>query len=497
MKIVSDVMVKAITWVNPSHRVESAVFLLKGHSLSVLPVLDGGSLVGMISTAQLLGAPPSASVLELMQSQIDPAHPTLNIREATELMLRGNLDILPVVNEENELLGLVSIHALLTEMQRPVDPLTEFPWSDSMREWAITKLRNGNEITILFLDVNDFGLFNKKFGHVVGDAVLRNVANVLRDLTNSNLDSVCRYGGDEFCIATLRPADNASELAAKIEQEIARLEPIEAQDTRITVTIGQRGGKRTREREQVHFSATLNNLINLASQDCMLKKVQRNAVVKEIVSIVPLEAVPEVVEAQASLLNVKRTGLLSFEREIEEIEGAVIRIPERYMQKTVRTVPANSLRLTTLKVSVVGEYCHIRVELHVDQPEGSPFQNDSPLADKSQKPVSFTLYSVSVTRLCSEEETLQVVAEATLAALRRALPHNYDLRLEEVLKAQTADNRTLITVIGHFVTPEDTRPIAGSVFVSTDIHRAVATAVLAAANRQLSCLPLTLSEASS
>jgi hypothetical protein len=40
-----------------------------------------------------------------------------------------------------------------------------------------------------------------------------------------------------------------------------------------------------------------------------------------------------------------------------------------------------------------------------------------------------------------------------------------------------------------FVTPADARPIAGSVFSGVDPNRAVAAAVLSAANRQLARLP--------
>jgi hypothetical protein len=51
--------------------------------------------------------------------------------------------------------------------------------------------------------------------------------------------------------------------------------PIEAEGVpgRVSVSHGISGGKRTKEREAVHFAATLDNLINLASQACMSAKL--------------------------------------------------------------------------------------------------------------------------------------------------------------------------------------------------------------------------------
>ena len=52
---------------------------------------------------------------------------------------------------------------------------------------------------LIMLDVDHFKSVNDRFGHPVGDAVLCQVADVLRQSVRSH-DVVGRLGGDEFCV---------------------------------------------------------------------------------------------------------------------------------------------------------------------------------------------------------------------------------------------------------------------------------------------------------
>ncbi len=47
------------------------------------------------------------------------------------------------------------------------------------------------------LDIDHFKRVNDRYGHVVGDDVLREVAAVIRESTRAE-DLVARYGGEEF-----------------------------------------------------------------------------------------------------------------------------------------------------------------------------------------------------------------------------------------------------------------------------------------------------------
>jgi diguanylate cyclase (GGDEF)-like protein len=66
------------------------------------------------------------------------------------------------------------------------------------REMAAAE-RSKRELSLLYIDINDFKLLNDTLGHQAGDDVLVQVA---RHLENASRDSdiVCRLGGDEFCV---------------------------------------------------------------------------------------------------------------------------------------------------------------------------------------------------------------------------------------------------------------------------------------------------------
>jgi diguanylate cyclase (GGDEF)-like protein len=60
--------------------------------------------------------------------------------------------------------------------------------------------RNRLPVALIMLDVDRFKNFNDTYGHAAGDSLLQAVANSLQASVRSN-DVVCRYGGDEFCVA--------------------------------------------------------------------------------------------------------------------------------------------------------------------------------------------------------------------------------------------------------------------------------------------------------
>jgi len=257
-------------WVNPDHTVETALVLLRGHRLRGLPVFEGGRVLGIVEPEQMLNVPPETPVREVMTTELMVATPQTPLRAVAEWLQQHRQTIMPVM-EGDRLVGLITIFDLLSEIGRSYDPMTGLPWSDYLREWSIEQLSQGNEITIIFFDLDNFGVFNKRYGHVVGDEVLRRVAQILLAEIDPQTDVVCRWGGDEFAIATLRRREEAGLLAHHLSRQIANIHLPEV-DVPISVSYGYQGGKRTREREQVHYAATVDNLVNLASQECLMMK---------------------------------------------------------------------------------------------------------------------------------------------------------------------------------------------------------------------------------
>src|SRR5690606_7540210 len=59
--------------------------------------------------------------------------------------------------------------------------------------------RFSHSFALILLDIDDFKSINDEYGHQQGDAVLREVASVLRELSRE-IDLPARYGGEEFAL---------------------------------------------------------------------------------------------------------------------------------------------------------------------------------------------------------------------------------------------------------------------------------------------------------
>jgi diguanylate cyclase (GGDEF)-like protein len=59
--------------------------------------------------------------------------------------------------------------------------------------------RNGRPLALIMCDVNNFKQVNDRYGHLMGDEVLGQVASILKECVRGS-DHVVRYGGDEFLL---------------------------------------------------------------------------------------------------------------------------------------------------------------------------------------------------------------------------------------------------------------------------------------------------------
>ncbi len=76
-----------------------------------------------------------------------------------------------------------------------VDPLTGLYNRRRLREF-VKKFKDG---TLIFIDIDDFKKINDRWGHLIGDRLLKKVAKLLQGIFREQ-DGIFRYGGDEFLV---------------------------------------------------------------------------------------------------------------------------------------------------------------------------------------------------------------------------------------------------------------------------------------------------------
>jgi diguanylate cyclase (GGDEF)-like protein len=83
---------------------------------------------------------------------------------------------------------------------------------------------HGRPLSVLFVDLDHFKLYNDRHGHQKGDELLKVLAACLRSKTRSS-DAVTRWGGEEFVvIAPETDTSAAAVLAKKMQQAVSELD---------------------------------------------------------------------------------------------------------------------------------------------------------------------------------------------------------------------------------------------------------------------------------
>lgn len=99
--------------------------------------------------------------------------------------------------------------------------------------------RNGLVMGVMLLDLDHFKLVNDGSGHLVGDALLKEVAKRLTACVRET-DTVARLGGDEFVIVLtdLPQPDDVAQVAEKIQAALARPVELVGREVFVTASIG-------------------------------------------------------------------------------------------------------------------------------------------------------------------------------------------------------------------------------------------------------------------
>jgi len=126
------------------------------------------------------------------------------------------------------------------------DTLTGLPnrklMFDRLGQAIVSSIRRPQKLAVLFLDLDSFKEVNDTFGHKVGDKLLIEVANGLKEVVQRGNDTVARIGGDEFVILLTDVSDNNNVeiLIGKIFEKFSKpvsLEPFPL-EIKVNISIG-------------------------------------------------------------------------------------------------------------------------------------------------------------------------------------------------------------------------------------------------------------------
>jgi len=116
-----------------------------------------------------------------------------------------------------------------------IDPMTGLA-NRSVLAADLPAMLAAGAIAVHTLDLDRFKEANDRFGHPAGDALLKQVAGRLKDITAPE-DLVVRMGGDEFVLVQ-RVADDAEAMAMRIVQSISAPYDVDGQTIELGVSVG-------------------------------------------------------------------------------------------------------------------------------------------------------------------------------------------------------------------------------------------------------------------
>ncbi|WP_321528765.1 EAL domain-containing protein [Sedimenticola selenatireducens] len=123
------------------------------------------------------------------------------------------------------------------------DALTGLPnrqlFLDRLTQAVAQARRDGDSLALLFIDLDGFKEVNDTLGHLVGDKLLCQIANLLQSAVREN-DTVARLGGDEFTVITQTGTDQTGviTIAEKLLSTLTHQFNIDGHELFVSASIG-------------------------------------------------------------------------------------------------------------------------------------------------------------------------------------------------------------------------------------------------------------------
>jgi len=163
------------------------------------------------------------------------------IIEAVRIFEEKGIEHLPVVDEGGRLVGIITGADVLKGLPKFafIDPLTGLE-NRRFLDYLNSRLsmQKTRDLYVLMIDIDDFKKINDTYGHLVGDRVLKSIADCILKSVRT-YDNVIRFGGEEMVVILHRIGErSALEIAQRIRKSVEALRFEKYPELRVTVSIG-------------------------------------------------------------------------------------------------------------------------------------------------------------------------------------------------------------------------------------------------------------------
>jgi len=221
MNNLKKLMIDKFVAISPEYSVRKASELMEHYKTDCFPVLENNKLIGIITSRNIRSSHPNRLVADAMSKKIITISSNCSPWEAKKLFDQYQVEYLVLI-EDSKPLGVITKTQLRIELERYIDALTGLKTAEFLRYKAFELLQNGSEICIIFFDLDNFGKVNKIWGHIIGDKIICQVAQILIQSIDTKADLLCRYAGDEFSILTTKKINTVMELTARIDEALKK-----------------------------------------------------------------------------------------------------------------------------------------------------------------------------------------------------------------------------------------------------------------------------------
>lgn len=155
----------------------------------------------------------------------------------------GYLGYIQDITSQKEAQKLIQKQAQQLQHQAYHDTLTKLPnralFKDRLEQTILYSKRNNKKFALLFIDLDQFKQINDSMGHNVGDTVLIEFANRLKNSLRAE-DTLARLGGDEFTVILKNISESKSitNVATKIIQSLKEAFKISSNNLYISCSVG-------------------------------------------------------------------------------------------------------------------------------------------------------------------------------------------------------------------------------------------------------------------